>query len=56
MTPKELDKLREEIVFEMTNGWTNSERRNWKLYLEEEIKPYFPTLYEFVKDTTPVRD
>lgn len=33
----------------MTSGWSPHEKKQFKQYLEGEIKPYYPNLYIFLK-------
>jgi len=46
------EQLRKEIKDILTNGWTQHERGHWHEYLEEEVKPYYPELYEFLKEVS----
>jgi hypothetical protein len=50
MDETEQENLRREIRECLTNGWSEHERTHWDDYLEEEIKPYYPTLYKFLKE------
>ena len=50
MTPKEIEQLKKEIIAELTNGWSENERKTqWKSYLKE-LESYAPNLYNFLKD------
>ena len=40
--------LAKEIKEEMTNGWSDLEKSRFNNFLEEEIKPYWPTLCAFL--------
>jgi hypothetical protein len=42
--------LRKEFVQELINGWDKRDREEWDIFLIEEIAPYYPTLFEFLKD------
>lgn len=41
--------LQKELKECLTNGWSEHEKSHWKDYLEEEVKPYWPALYDFLK-------
>lgn len=41
--------LAKELQECLTNGWSDHEKSHWSDYLEEEIKPYWPILYAFLK-------
>ena len=43
----EQKKLKRQLKELLTSGWTEFERKTqWKSYLEEEVKPYYPEVYE----------
>jgi hypothetical protein len=44
--------LRKEIAHALTNGWEKRDYHEWDIYLEEEIAPYYPTLFEFLRNVT----
>jgi hypothetical protein len=45
--------LRTELKGLLTNGWSDRERnREWNSYLEDDVKPYWPKAYTFLKETT----
>ena len=44
------NKLALQIAAKLTSGWSAGERRTqWKPFLEDEIKPNYPLLYELLK-------
>lgn len=35
----------------LTSGWSERERKTeWKSYLVEEVKPYFPVVYKLLNE------
>jgi len=45
----ELKRVAKEAKECLTNGWTEHERSHWDGFLEEEVEPYWPTLYFLLK-------
>ncbi len=50
MTEINRNKLRQETVAFMTDGWSRHERTHFDDWLEEEVKPYYSELYRFIKE------
>ena len=45
-----MNKLTEEIISYMTNGWSTSEKKTeWDTFKEDEIKDEYPEIYAKIK-------
>lgn len=43
--------LRSQMIQVLTRGWSPHERKyGWGRYLAQEIRPHWPTLFEFLKE------
>lgn len=52
-----MNKLQKELVRFITGGWTSSERKTeWKSFLVDEVKPYYPEMYKLLKDVKELSD
>ncbi len=47
--------IRHELKGLLTSGWSQREREtDWKNYLEDEVKPYYPRIYQIFKESKGV--